>query len=130
MCPRRLLPAMPRTERKARPKRVTIVLAPWCPHCVPLSVRHGRKLAHRLGVPLRLLDIDRPAQEKVADQIVARYGDRSPDYLIPQVFVEWSDGRVDPLLTGFSEQVARTDRAWKALLGSEWLRTVGERGGR
>ncbi len=108
----------------AAPERLTIVLAPWCPHCVPLSVRHGRRLARLLKVPLRTLDIDRPAQERAADRLVARYGDAAPDYLIPQVFLEWSDGRVEHLLTGFSEQVARTDRAWKDLFRSRWLKGV------
>ena len=107
-----------------RPQRLTAVLAQWCPHCVPLSVRNGRRLARQLGVPLRILDIDRRAQVKVADRLVREHGDASPDYLIPQVFLEWSDGRVDHLLTGFSEQVPRTVRAWQDLFASHWLRSV------
>lgn len=107
-----------------RPDRLTVVLAQWCPHCVPLSVRNGKRMARYLGVPLRILDIDRRSQEKEADRLVRDHGDDSPDYLIPQVFLEWSDGRVDHLLTGFSEQVPRTDRAWKDLLTSDWLRTA------
>jgi hypothetical protein len=106
------------------PNRLTIVLAPWCPHCVPLSVTQGKKLARRLKVPLRLLDIDRPQQEREADRLVRRWGDPSPDYLIPQVLLEWSDGRVQHLLTGFSEEVPRTARAWSDLLRSAWLRSV------
>jgi len=116
--------AVPARASVVRPQRLTIVLAPWCPHCVPLSVRHGRRLAKLLDVPLRLLDIDKRAQEKTADRLVREHGDASPDYLIPQVFLEWSNGRVDHLLTGFSEQVPRTDRAWKDLFASDWLRTV------
>ncbi len=104
-----------------RPRRVTIVLAQWCPHCVPLSVRNGERIARKLGVPLRTLDIDRKDQGKEADRLVREYGDRAPDYLIPQVFLEWSDGTVQHLLTGFSEQVARTAAAWRDLLGSAWL---------
>jgi hypothetical protein len=107
-----------------RPRRLTIVLAQWCPHCVPLSVRRGRALAHRLGVPLRTLDIDRPRELPLADRIVRAHGDPSPDYLIPQVFLEWSDGRVQHLLTGFSEEVARTARAWDDLFSSDWLRSI------
>ncbi|MGD0250802.1 MAG: hypothetical protein ABSB97_07975 [Thermoplasmata archaeon] len=114
----------------AQPVRLTVVLAQWCPHCVPLSVRKGRQLAQRLGVPFRALDIDRPAQERAADRLVRYHGDASPDYLIPQVFLEWSDGRVQHLLTGFSEQVSRTARAWDDLLGSEWLRSVRKEGSR
>jgi hypothetical protein len=106
------------------PKRLTIVLAPWCPHCVPLSVTQGKRLARRLGVPLRLLNIDRAREEATSDQLVRKYGDRSPDYLIPQVFLEWTDGRVQHLLTGFSEEVPRTARAWSDLLASTWLRQV------
>jgi hypothetical protein len=108
----------------AQPKRLTIVLAPWCPHCVPLSVVHGRRLARRLRIPLRILDIDRPKEERESDRLVRRYGDPAPDYLIPQVFLEWSDGGVDHLLTGFSEEVARTKRAWADLFRSAWLRGV------
>lgn len=107
-----------------RPRRLTIVLAPWCPHCVPLSVKHGRRLARELRVPLRILDIVRSRQEKVADRCVRDHGDASPDYLIPQVFLEWSDDSVQHLLTGFSEQVPRTDRAWRDLFASDWLRSV------
>jgi glutaredoxin len=114
----------------ARPRRLTVVLAQWCPHCVPLSVRKGRLLAKRLGVPFRALDIDRMAQEKEADRIVRTAGDASSDYLIPQVFLEWSDGRIQHLLTGFSEQVPRTARAWDHLLSSAWLGSTRAKGGR
>ncbi|HYA11025.1 MAG TPA: hypothetical protein VEH10_05085 [Thermoplasmata archaeon] len=92
-------------------------------------MRNGRRLAKRLDVPLRILDIDRRNQVVVADRLVRDHGDDAPDYLIPQVFLEWSDGRVEPLLTGFSEQVPRTARAWRDLLASDWLRSV-PRGGR
>lgn len=112
----------------ARARRLTVVLAQWCPHCVPLSVRKGRWLARRLGVPFRALDIDRRGQERVADRLVREHGDACPDYLIPQVFLEWTDGRVQHLLTGFSERVARTARAWDDLFKSEWLRSVREEG--
>jgi len=112
---------MPRKRSPPRPRRLSIVLAPWCPHCVPLSVRYGKRLAGRLAVPLRILDIDRRGQERSADALVRAVGDASPDYLIPQVFLEWSDGRTEHLLTGFSEQVARTERAWKDLLASDRL---------
>jgi len=108
----------------AHPQRLTVVLAPWCPHCVPLSVRNGRRLARELRVPLRILDIDHRSQERAADRLVRAYGDAAPDYLIPQVFLEWSDGTVEHLLTGFSEQVPRTARAWRDLFASDWLRAT------
>ncbi len=104
-----------------RAARLTVVLAQWCPHCVPLSTKYARRLAQRLRVPLRILDIDRKAQVREADRLVRRFGDPAPDYLIPQVFLEWSDGSVQHLLTGFSEQVARTQKAWDDLLASDWL---------
>lgn len=91
---------------------------------MPLSLRYGKVLARRLGVPLRTLDIDHRSQEKLADRLVRGHGDASPDYLIPQVFLERSDGTVEHLLTGFSEQVRRTERAWRDLLSSAWLRDV------
>ncbi len=115
---------MPPNAPARRPRRLSIVLAQWCPHCVPLSVRYGRRLAQRLGVPLRVLDIDRRGQVRAADRLVKAHGDASPDYLIPQVFLEWSDGAVDHLLTGFSESVRSTTRAWDDLLASNWLRSA------
>ena len=81
-------------------------------------------MARALRIPFRRLDIDRPDEERTADRLVREYGDASPDYLIPQVFLEWGDGRVDHLLTGFSEAVPRTARAWEDLFGSDWLRAL------
>ncbi len=115
---------MTRSASRAAPKRLTIVLAQWCPHCVPLSVKNGKRFARDLGIPLRILDIDRKGQVRDADRIVREHGDNAPDYLIPQVFLEWSDGSVQHLLTGFSEQVPRTARAWEDLLASDWLKGV------
>ncbi len=115
---------MPQRARGRRPARLTIVLAQWCPHCVPLSVQNGRRLAKTLHVPLRLLDIDRKREVAAADRIVRDHGDAAPDYLIPQVFLEWEDGVVEHLLTGFSEAVPRTARAWRDLFASERLRDV------
>ncbi|HTW54995.1 MAG TPA: hypothetical protein VMG36_00905 [Thermoplasmata archaeon] len=115
---------MPVVRPARRPVRLTVVLAQWCPHCVPLSVVHGQRLARRLRVPFRTLDIDRAAQVKVADRLVREHGDHSEDYLIPQVFLEWSDGGVEHLLTGFSEQVARTRRAWTDLAASRRVAAI------
>ena len=112
---------MPRGRATSEPQRLTIVLAPWCPHCVPLSVRHGRRFAHRLRVPLRVLDIDKRAQEKVADRLVREYGDASPDYLIPQVFLEFEDGSYKHLLTGYPEGVVFTKKAVENLTKSDLL---------
>jgi glutaredoxin len=117
---------MTRAQGRSELRRLTIVLADWCPHCVPHSERHARRLARRLGIPFRRLDIDQPRQERLADRLVRDHGDASPDYLIPQVFLEWKDGRVDHVLTGFSEAVSRTARAWKDLFQSDWLRSLAE----
>ena len=97
----------------AHPTRLDLVLAEWCPHCVPLSVDAATPIARTLGIPLRLLDIDDRAQETVADDLVRRYGDWDPDYLIPQAFLEWSDGRVEHLMTGSPSGLADTRRSWE-----------------
>ena len=99
----------------ARPARGELVLATWCPHCAPLSVDEGRAYARRLGVPLRILDIDVPEQELLADALVRAHGDWTDDYLIPQVFLEWTDGRVEHLLTGVPGPVSGPRRAWETL---------------
>jgi hypothetical protein len=108
----------------ARPARLTIVLADWCPHCVPLSEGKVRELGERLRIPVRRLDIDDADEEREADALVKAHGDWSPDYLIPQVFLEWTDGRVDHILTGFPEGVYRTRRAWEELFHSDWMRSL------
>ena len=91
---------------------------------MPLSEVNGRRLAKRLHVPFRRLDIDAKREERVADRLVRQFGDWAPDYLIPQVFLEWSDGHVDHLLTGFSEAVSRTAQAWVDLFSSDFLSRI------
>jgi len=59
------------------PGRITIVLAEWCPHCVPLSLEKARQMVKELKVELRVLDIDDPEQEKMADLLVKEHGDFS-----------------------------------------------------
>lgn len=98
------------------PRRLTLVYARWCPHCVPLSTDRAPRLAERLHAELRLLDIDDPAQELEADRLVEAAGDWSPDYLIPQLFLEWEDGRLEHLLTGTPGAIEATRRSWDALL--------------
>lgn len=97
------------------PVRLDLVYASWCPHCVPISVDRAEELARRLAIPLRRLDIDAREQEVVADRLVLEHGDATDDYLIPQVFLEWSDGAVEHLLTGIPGPVAGTAAAWKAV---------------
>jgi hypothetical protein len=115
---------MPEPVLGPKPSRLTIVLADWCPHCVPLSEEKAHQLGRRLGIPVRRLDIDDPAEEREADALVEAHGDWTPDYLIPQVFLEWTDGRVDHILTGIPGGVSRTSRAWDELFESDWLRRL------
>jgi len=105
-------------------KQISIVLANYCPHCVPFSVSNAEKMANDLGVSLRILDIKDSEQERVADRLIEEYGDWSEDYLIPQVFIEYEDDRVNHLLTGFSESVLATKAAWKALFSSRYYRKL------
>jgi hypothetical protein len=100
-----------------KPVRLTLVYATWCPHCVPVSTERAPRLSSRWGVPLRLLDIDRPAQEAIADELVKDHGDWTEDYLIPQAFLEWADGRVTHLLTGVPGDVSGTISLWDRRLG-------------
>ncbi len=95
--------------------QLILVYAEWCPHCYPLSTDRAPKLAAKLSVPLRLLDIDVRGEERVADQIVQEHGDWDPDYLIPQLFLDHGDGRVEHLLTGVPGSTAGTKRAWEEL---------------
>lgn len=102
--------------------RITVVLAPWCPHCVPLSLERTQAMAKSLGVPLRVLDIDDPEQEAAADALVMQYGDYAEDYLIPQVFTEDDRGRVEHIFTGFSEGVQVTKARWNDFEASKFYR--------
>ena len=105
-------------------KRVSIVLANYCPHCVPFSLRYANKMAEDLGVSLLSLDIEVPEQLEAADRLVEEHGDWSEDYLIPQVFVEYTDGKVNHVLTGFSEAVSVTEASWKALFSSTYYQSL------
>jgi hypothetical protein len=70
-------------------------------------------------VELRVLDIDDPEQEKIADSLVKDYGDQADDYLIPQVFFE-ENGNVKHVFTGFSEGVDVTRARWDDFFASEY----------
>ncbi|HTT26469.1 MAG TPA: hypothetical protein VMH90_05875 [Thermoplasmata archaeon] len=106
----------PARAASRRPRRLTLVYARWCPHCVPTSTERAPELAKRLGVSLRLLDIDRPDEEAIADRLVRDHGDWTDDYLIPQVFLEWDGGEVIHLLTGVPGSIRGTEAAWDRLL--------------
>jgi thiol-disulfide isomerase/thioredoxin len=99
------------------PARLTLVYAHWCPHCDPISLVNAPRLAEILGVPLRLLDIDDPAQERLADELVRDHGDWAADYLIPQLFLEGRDGSVTHLMTGVpGDPDDGTRREWSRLI--------------
>jgi len=81
-------------------------------------------MAEDLGVSLLSLDIEVPEQLEAADRLVEEHGDWSEDYLIPQVFVEYTGGKVDHVLTGFSEAVSVTEASWKALFSSTYYQSL------
>jgi hypothetical protein len=58
-----------------------------------------QRAAKELGVPCILHDIDTD-DVRTADELVKKYGDWTPDYLIPQVFVETDDGKIEHVMTG------------------------------
>ena len=55
---------------------------------------------------------------KTADELVKKYGDWTPDYVIPQVFFEMDDGKIEHVLTGDRRGIQYTRQAVEALLKS------------
>jgi len=102
----------------AKIKGVYVVYANWCPHCVPTTMEPIKRVAERLGMQIHLYDIDTDDEAK-ADELVKKYGDWTPDYVIPQVFVELDDGEIRHVLTGRREGVAFTRRMVEELLNSD-----------
>jgi glutaredoxin len=102
-------------------KAIHLVYADWCPHCVPTTVGPIQRAAKELGVPCVLYDIDTD-DEKKADELVERYGDWSPDYLIPQVFVEMDDGKIEHVMTGDPRGLQYTRQALEALLKRKFVK--------
>ena len=100
-----------------RPKAIHIVYAAWCPHCLPVTVEPLARKAEELGIRCRLYDIDTKDEAK-ADELVKEHGDWSPDYLVPQVFLEYDDGRIEHVLTGNPLGVALTKKAVEDLMSS------------
>jgi glutaredoxin len=111
-----------RNNNKSRAVRVSAVIATWCPHCYPLSVNNAKRMAEDLDIPLRVLDIDREDDVKLADELVKDYGDDAEDYLIPQIFLEFKDGSAKHIFTGFSENPELTKRHWEDLFNSKFYR--------
>ena len=98
-----------------RPKAIHVVYANWCIHCVPTTVEPLRQRGRELGIPCRLYDVDTD-EVNAADELVKKYGDWSPDYLIPQVFLEYGDGKIQHVLTGNPQGVGLTRKAVEDLL--------------
>jgi thiol-disulfide isomerase/thioredoxin len=96
-------------------KAIHVVYADWCPHCVPTATEPLRRAAEELGVPCILHDIDSD-DVGTADELVKKYGDWTPDYLIPQVFVETDDGKIKHVLTGDPRGIQYTRQAIETLL--------------
>ncbi|MHB1907828.1 MAG: hypothetical protein ACYCQJ_03020 [Nitrososphaerales archaeon] len=113
-----------RQVAQSKVERVSAVIAKWCPHCYPLSVDNARKMAEELDVALQVLDIDDESDGKVADDLVRNYGDDAPDYLIPQIFLEFKDGSVQHIFTGFSENTSVTKKHWEDLFNSKFFREL------
>jgi glutaredoxin len=107
-----------------RLKAIHVVYANWCPHCVPTTVEPMKKAADELGIPCLLYDID-TEKESEADELVRKYGDWSEDYIIPQVFLEYADGRIKHVMTGYSEGISYTKKAVENLLRSLLLKPGG-----
>ncbi len=102
-------------------KAVHVVYAKWCPHCVPTTVEPVERAGEELGVPVLLHDIDTAGVEE-ADDLVKKYGDWTPDYVIPQVFIEMEDGRIEHVLTGDRRGVQYTKQAVEDLLKTKLSR--------
>ena len=102
-------------------KAVHVVYAKWCPHCVPTTVEPVERAGEELGVPVLLHDIDTAGVEE-ADDLVKKYGDWTPDYVIPQVFIQMEDGRIEHVLTGDRRGVQYTKQAVEDLLKTKLSR--------
>lgn len=98
-------------------RAVHIVYADWCPHCVPTTLGPIQSAAKELGVPVILHDIE-SEDVKTADELVRKYGDWTPDYVIPQVFLETDDGKIEHVLTGDRRGLHYTRQAVEALIKS------------
>ncbi|MDG7008896.1 MAG: hypothetical protein JRN06_11805 [Nitrososphaerota archaeon] len=107
-----------------RLKAIHVVYANWCPHCVPTTVAPLRQRGAELGIPCRLYDID-TEEVKAADDLVKRFGDWTPDYVIPQVFLEYSGGKMRHVLTGNPRGVPLTRKAVEDLLDGPLSATSG-----
>jgi thiol-disulfide isomerase/thioredoxin len=110
----------PNFKKGSQIERISAVIATWCPHCYPLSVDNVKRMGEELDIPIRVLDIDREDDVKIADQLVKEHGDDAEDYLIPQIFLEFKDRSIKHIFTGFSENTEITKRRWADLFKSKF----------
>jgi hypothetical protein len=103
-------------------KSIQIVYADWCPHCVPTAVEPLKERAEMLRIPCILYHVDDPNASKKADELVRKRGDWSEDYLIPQVFLEYDNGNVIHVFTGYSEDIELTKKGLNNLLSGPMLK--------
>ncbi len=113
-----------RLTESSRPNQISIVLATWCPHCVPLSLEMTKKMSEDLAIPYRVLDIDGKESGPLADRLVKTCGDNSEDYIVPQVFLEYANGTVRHVFTGFSEATDATRKHWNDFFESSFYSTL------
>ena len=73
---------------------------------------------------MQLLDIDKPEEVKIGDELVKKYGDDAADYLIPQVFLEFPNGKVQHIFTGFSENPEITQKHWADFFASKYYKSL------
>ena len=78
-----------------------------------------------MGIPCRLYDVDTEDVAKT-DELVKEHRDWSPDYLVPQIFLEYNDGSIEHVLTGNPRGVALTKKAVEELVSTGPL-AVGKR---
>jgi len=82
---------------------------------VPTTLEPVQRAGKELGVPVILHDIDTDDVEE-ADRLVKEHGDWTPDYVIPQVFLESEGGKIQHVLTGDRRGVQYTRREVEAML--------------
>lgn len=85
---------------------------------MPTTVEPMKRVATELGVPCLLHDIDTD-DVALADDLVRRYGDWNPDYLVPQVFLEFEGGEFRHVLTGDPKGLAFTRQALDGLINGQ-----------
>jgi hypothetical protein len=104
--------------------RITIVLARWCSHSIPLSIDAVKKIGNDLNIPVRILDIDNNKDEKIADELIKKNGNYSEDYRIPQVFLEYHKGDIKHIFIGSSQGVSESKKKWEEFFSSDFYKKL------